>query len=151
MNTLKINIPEGYKVDTFDTTTGEIKFAPIPKVITDRIKSFDDVLDILEIDKADFEKSLHGLTPDEAAYRKVKLITEALNEGWKPEWDNDKWDKWYPWFYMPNSSGSGFAFRGAGSQLSSSYAGSRLCFKSNELAKYAANTFLDIYKEFFTA
>jgi hypothetical protein len=28
--------------------------------------------------------------------------------------------------------------------------GSRLCFRSKEIAKYAANQFLDLYKEFFT-
>ena len=88
---------------------------------------------------------------DEIAYVKLKLIAEALNEGWTPDWSNGEWDKWHPWFKMDDSSSAGrFSFYGAGNLHSVSIVGSRLCFKSKDLATYAGTQFLDIYKDFFT-
>jgi len=46
------------------------------------------------------------------------------------------------------SSGSGLAYDGYGTRVSDTSVGSRLCFKSSELAEYAGRQFQDIYKEF---
>ena len=81
------------------------------------------------------------------AHAKLVIITEALNDGWKPDWTNGNWDKYYPWFDM--SSGSGLSYDDCANQHSHSHVGSRLCFKSRDLAIYAANQFNDIYKDFF--
>lgn len=78
------------------------------------------------------------------------MLTEVLNEGWIPNWENDSELKYYPWFYML-ASGSGFrlvsvfdyACRG-------SYVSSRLVFRTEELARYAATQFIDVYKGFMT-
>lgn len=75
------------------------------------------------------------------------VIAEALNEGWNPDWDNDDELKWRPWFWM--SSPSGFAFDDTSYGDSNTYAGggSRLCFKTDALADYAATQFIDIWKD----
>ena len=122
------------------------------KDIKERIKTFDDVIRELGDDPEEFKNAISIMEePDEIAYVKLKLIAKALNEGWTPDWSNGEWDKWYPWFNMNDSSSAGrFSFHGAAYQYSHSRVGSRLCFKSEELATYAGTQFLDIYKDFFT-
>lgn len=121
------------------------------KDIKERIKTFDDVLDYHNLIAEDFFNQCSNLSTDEIAYRKIKLIAEALNEGWTPDWSNGEWDKWYPWFDFNDSSSAGrFSFYGSASQYLRSSVGSRLCFKSKDLATYAGTQFLDIYKDFFT-
>ncbi|MEG0760787.1 hypothetical protein [Chryseobacterium sp.] len=150
METLKIEIPKGFKVESFDHNTGEIKLAPIPKDIKERIKNFADVLNYHQLDISKFNEVCNGLENDEKAYKQIKLIVSALNEGWVPDWENDDEWKHYPYFYMDDSSSSGrFSFDGSGGRYSASVVGSRLCFKSEELSDYAGETFIDIYREFF--
>ncbi|MDM1557082.1 hypothetical protein HX126_21230 [Chryseobacterium indologenes] len=150
METLKIQVPEGFQIDSFNKSTGEIKFAPKPKGIKERIKDFDDVLLYHGINSDQFKKQCAGLTDDEIAYKQLKLITSALNEDWTPDWQNDDQWKYYPWFDMDSSSSSGrFSFDHSDDLFSASVCGSRLCFKSRDLCEYAAKTFIDIYREFF--
>ena len=117
--------------------------------VMERIKSFDDVLEELGIDPEEFEDGTEFLPDDEKAYRQLKLIVEALNEKWKPDWSDSSQYKYIPWFSMGGSSGSGFA-HGYVDWHSNSDVGSRLCFKSRELAEFAGKQFTDIYKRFFT-
>ena len=120
------------------------------KDIKERIKTFDDVLDYHNLIAEDFFNQCSNLSTDEIAYRKIKLIAEALNEGWTPDWSNGEWDKWYPWFDFNDSSSAGrFSFDGSADQDSLSNVGSRLCFKSEELADYAGTQFLELYRELF--
>lgn len=117
--------------------------------VTERIKTYEDACSELGITPIDESVLLsNGFTKDEIAYRKIKTITEALNEGWKPNWNDENQKKWIPWFY-PNSS-SGFVFLDASCYFSFAAAGngSRLCFKSDELAEYAGKQFVELYKEF---
>ena len=121
------------------------------KDIKQRITCLDDALRELGKDKLDFEASCVGLSEDEVAYKMLKVIAAALNEGWTPDWSNGEFDKWHPWFDMDDSSSAGrFSFRGYDDLRSCSGVGSRLCFKSKDLATYAGTQFLDIYKDFFT-
>ncbi len=148
MNTLKIQIPDGFKIDSFDVESGEVKFAPLPKDIKERIKNFGDVLKYHGITMSEFTLKYGSLELDEQAYIQLKMIVSALNEGWTPNWENGKWDKYYPWFEMGSASGVGFSYYDCAIWNSHSTVGSRLCFKSAELAKYAGNQFLEIYKIF---
>ena|SRR5689334_9094293 len=83
------------------------------------------------------------------AHAKLIIIAEAMNEGWKPDWDNNKQWKYYPWFDMRNSSGVGFSFVDCVNGDSASSVGSRLCYRTRELAEYAGKQFQDLYNEFF--
>lgn len=116
--------------------------------IMDRIKTYEDACAEIGEQPVD-EKKLKelGFTDDEITYRKIKTITKALNEGWNADWKNTDQYKYYPWFRM--SSGS-FVFSDAGCAYSYALAGngSRLCFKSSELAEYAGKQFLSLYSYF---
>ena len=82
----------------------------------------------------------------EYAYRQLVLIVKVLNEGWTPNWNDDCEKKHYCWF----SVSSGFAFDATNFTYvyANMLTGSRLCFKSRELAEFAGKTFTDIYKAY---
>jgi hypothetical protein len=121
--------------------------------ITDRIKTFEDALEIFPPSPniallLDYD----GLDPDMIAalnFVKAIIITRALNEGWEPDWNNSNQSKWYPWFYM-NPPVFRFYYSRCGITVTSTAGGSRLCFKTSELAEYAAKQFLSIYKKLLT-
>lgn len=112
--------------------------------ITERIKTFDDACAELGIDPTGVVSAKD--TKDEAAYKKLKVIVQALNEGWVPDWDKQEY-KYWPYFWM--SSSRGFSFNVCDYGRGRSTVGSLLCFKSAELCKYAAEQFKDIYNDFF--
>jgi len=120
------------------------------KDITDRIKTFNDVLSELKIDPQDFHNKTYQMEADTKAYEQVKLIVKALNEGWLPDWSNSNEYKYYPYFKIGSPSGSGFSYCDYVVWPALSTVGSRLCFKSSELARYAGEQFEDIYKDFLT-
>ena len=114
--------------------------------IIERIKTFEDAMEATgRKEVPDFSSFPEDMRKHFEALFKMVVIVEALNEGWKPNWDNYNEYKYYPWFDMSPSS---FAFSdslyvcgfaGAGS-------GSRLKLKSMELAEYCGKQFKDIWK-----
>ncbi|MFL9835012.1 hypothetical protein [Chryseobacterium terrae] len=120
--------------------------------ITKKIKTFEDACKYLKRNATlpDFsmipEKDKNSLI----AHYKLTIICEALNEGKLPNWSDGKWNKWYPYFYMDDSSASGrFSFYGSDFRCSDSAVGSRLCYNSEELSDYAAKQFEDLYRQYF--
>lgn len=104
------------------------------------------------------------------AYTRLAIIAEALNEGWRPEYTEDEY-RYYPWFglytqeeyddmndedkeccrfvgrssVVANASGGlVYASAGHGSAYSYTNIGSRLAFKSRELAIYCGKQFIEI-------
>lgn len=115
--------------------------------IIDRIKTFEDALEETgRPDVPDFSCLPSDMRKHFEALYKMEVITEALNEGWMPNWDNSNECKYYPWFVMSPSS---FAFHDSlyDFSLASAGSGSRLKFKTSELAKYAGKQFVDIWKD----
>lgn len=82
------------------------------------------------------------------AYFMLTHIIRIKNNGWKPDWTNSSQYKYTPYFYIDTDSGSRFACGGCGGWVTSSYVGSRLCFKSEKLAKKTAKEFLPIYEKY---
>lgn len=83
------------------------------------------------------------------ATTKLFLLADEVNEDWVPDWDNDDQYKWYPWFDLEKhkkNNPTGFQFFVAFYFYSTSYVGSRLCFRSREDAKFAGETYLDLYR-----
>ncbi|MGV4413848.1 hypothetical protein [Chryseobacterium sp. T1] len=122
--------------------------------IKEKVKSFEDACSILGIQPItpDFSFLEEKEQRAQLAHFKLVIITKALNEGWTPDWDNGKWDKWFPWFWFNDNSSSSsgrFSFGFSGYRYSDSYCGSRLCFKSSELADYAAEQFFDLYRDYY--
>lgn len=158
MKTLKIEIPKGFEIDSFDKQSGEIKFKEVQKSVMERIKTVEDVLADNGLTREQFDKQCEGLEEDEISYRILKLLAKSLNEGWVPDWsdpnDPNEYNeyneynkyKYFPWFEMQGSSG--FRFHGHDYLLAISGVGSRLCFKSKELARYAGQQFQHVYEQF---
>lgn len=105
------------------------------------------------------------------AYTRLAIIAEALNEGWRPEYTEDEY-RYYPWFGLYTqeeyddmddedkeccrfvgrsdcsaSASGGLVCAGAygGSAYSVASIGSRLAFKSRELAIYCGKQFIEIW------
>jgi len=115
--------------------------------ITDRIKTFEDVLEELNLSPIDFKVGCEYLEIDEVAYSKLRLIVQCLNEGWKPDFTDEQEYKYYPWFEV-NPPGSACASSYYAPSNTHAPIGSRLCFKSRELALYAGKTFEKIYTDY---
>ena len=112
-----------------------------PISIIDRVKTYEDALEVLRRDHFD-EKNLY---PREIARRKLEIIIEALNEGWKPDFNNVKQSKWYCF-----SIGVNTGLRFSSSTISHTSANTNfsvhLCLKSKELADYTGEQFKDLYE-----
>jgi hypothetical protein len=122
--------------------------------ITDRVKSFEDACRELGIDPAGVlvltsnVKEVQENFKAIAAFTKLTIIAKALNQGWTPDWSNSSQYKYYPWFEWKSGFGFSSAFYGCWGTYT--FVGSRLCFNSEELAKYAGTQFEDIYQDFLT-
>lgn len=135
----------------FDFYTDEQEY----EEITDhRVKSYTDACNVLGIEPMnEQDMKEQGYRPDEIARRKLETITEALNEGWKPDWNNTNEYKYYPYFYIEENAKAqgtaGLASAFASNAASATYAhfGSRLCFHDSETARYAGRTFTELYEQ----
>lgn len=127
---------------------------PFSDKITDRIKTLEDVIEqvgIKEKDNISIIFDYNGQNKDMIsiqAYSKLILVARVLNEGWTPNWDDSNESKYYPYFDM--RSGVGFSGSSYAIWNTHTAVGSRLCFKSRELAEYAGKQFEAIYKDFLT-
>lgn len=137
-----------------EVTTLQAVTAAEPKDITKRVKSYADACAVLGIEPMNEEVLVKlGFTGEEIARRKVGTIAEALNEGWVPNWNDTDEYKYYPWFYIePNTHGASAGLSCALTSHALTYAtasfGSRLCFKTSALARYAGETFTELYTQF---
>lgn len=151
-----------------------------PKDIRDRIKTFEDACHELG-DEHPYVKSYKDFVCDSpnfeeeadiAAYLKLRIIADALNEGWKPQFmPNEK--RWAPYFLLftqeeidemdeeikarvvSQADDSADTFVGVSYAYSDrdcpnvhASTGSRLAFKSQELSEYAGGQFIDIFADF---
>lgn len=143
-----------------------------PADVRERIKTFADAAKAVGIaDPEEWEENYSEVEPDILAYFKLRIIVQALNEGWKPQFTEDEW-RYYPWFYlytqeeindMDNDEkkrrnlqlrkiGDYAGFGCAGSDIAPSgtcaIIGSRLCLKNSELASYCGTQFIEIWMDF---
>ena len=118
--------------------------------ITDRVKTYEDACRVLEVDPDDmpFEEPRNGDDVSVNAYQMLIRIVRALNEGWTPDWSDNTTAKYYPWF--EHKSGFGLSYYGYDYASTCAGVGSRLVFKSRELAEYAGKQFQDIYIQFLS-
>ena len=117
--------------------------------ITDRLKSFEDACQVLGISTNVPEVKGLPRKHQKAIIANYKLITiaEALNEGWKPNWQDSDEYKYYPWFDMSNPAGVGVSNTYNTASLTYAAVGSRLCLKNRELAIYFGQTFTDLFND----
>ena len=87
------------------------------------------------------------------AHFKLVLIAEALNGGWQPNWNDSNEYKYAPWPWVnaddEHTSGTGLSCDYCGLWVSLTCVGSRLCYQSRDIAKYAFEQFKDLYEDYF--
>lgn len=117
--------------------------------ITDRVKSFEDACQVLGISTNVPEVKGLPRKHQKAIIANYKLIViaEALNEGWKPNWQDSDEYKYYPWFDMSNPAGVGYSSAHDTASYTDAAVGSRLCLKNRELAIYFGQTFTDLFND----
>lgn len=117
--------------------------------ITDRVKSFEDACQVLGISTNVPEVKGLPRKHQKAIIANYKLIViaEALNEGWKPNWQDSDEYKYYPWFDMSNPAGVGYSYTHHTASYTYANFGSRLCLKNRELAIYFGQTFTDLFND----
>ena len=127
------NLINAYKaVDPSNKKLLELLFPELKKSanVMDRIKTFEDAC----AETGDNPDAITNNYPSDALdFKKACIICRALNEDWVPDWENNNQFKWSPYFDM--RSGFGFSDSHYAITNSYTYVGSRLCFKSEELAK----------------
>lgn len=119
----------------------------------DRVKTFEDALALAdEKTREEYLKSVDGFnTPDEIAYKKLKLITKVVNEGWVADYTDPLQRKYFLWGgSLNNGALAGLLVAICDSALCVTYVnvGSRLNFKSREIAEYVGDQFLDLWNEY---
>ena len=186
--TIQIEVPHGKKAE-WQEVDGKTVLVMVDekdnRPVTERIKTFEDACNELGEDhpmvsvydalvtRANGEQSLaEWMGKDVVAFLKLRIITEALNEGWHPKFTEDEY-RYYPWFYIYNKEEydnfseeekrrcvgralfSAYAYGGlvyASASYASSYSGSdvgaRLAFSNRDLAEYAGRQFIDIWTDF---
>ena len=176
---IEIEIPEG-KVAEWKEINGVTALVLVDekdnRPVTERIKTFEDACNELGEENvlvqayrtAEFNTSGNkNDVSDVVAYLKLRVIAEALNEGWEPKFTTDEY-RWYPWFYLhtqeeidkmdkekkkklwpigsyPDSASATSDIVWAGSDSSFS---ARLAVKSEELAEYFGKQFIDIWSDY---
>jgi len=121
------------------------------------IKTFEDACKALKLDAKKVLPDVSAMPKKHQAaliaHSKLIIITEALNEGWQPNWNDDNEWKYYPWFVVKASekkpAGFGFSVTDFALWGTDTGVGSRLCFRSSELALYAAKQFEKLYIDYF--
>lgn len=149
MKQIKINIPDGFKIKSFDEKTGEVSFEPVPKDIRERINNLHDVFALNNTTEDAFNKKWEGFAPHEKANALEILIVAAYNEDKLLDF-TDGTLKYYPCFKMGSPSGAGFAYDDYVYWSAISYVGSRLVFHGENAYENmfdAVNKFLPQYKD----
>lgn len=167
MKKIEIEIPEGKELKLINGVYTLVD----PQDITERIKTFEDACRELGEDHPlvkEWQMCRQNISSDLKAYLCLRIITEALNEGWTPQFTKDE-GRWYLWYklitkeeyyelyaedknrviYLDNDF-VGFLFKILffDASYKGAFIGSRLVFKSRELAEYAGKQFTNLYIKF---
>lgn len=120
------------------------KFFQLPKNIMDTVKSFKDACSVLGI----HPESVYSTsdTKDEIAFKKLKVIIKALNEGWYPNWDNSNEAKYFNYFNMER----GFSSYATNYNSTTTSVPSALYLRTRELAQYCAKIAYEEYKDYLS-
>ena len=157
-----------------------------PKNIMERVKTFEDACGVLGEDhqyvKAyrEWMRIYYAECTDVTAYLKLRIIVEALNEGWKPDFTNNEEYRYYPYLCLWSKEeleqktdawkdernlqlwiGGGNSSYGAYCGLASAYSYSawslalanfsaRLAHKTEELAIYSGKQFTELWANYTT-
>lgn len=188
--TIQIKVPSGKKAE-WQEVDGKTVLVMVDekdnRPVTERIKTFEDACNELGEDNlmvrvyqtliardGKTEQSLaEWMGKDVVAFLKLRIITEALNEGWHPKFTEVEC-RYYPWFYIYTKEkynnfseeenhrrvgraiyrgcnyacaygGVSYAIASHGASSAYAVVGSHLAFSNRDLAEYAGKQFIDIW------
>lgn len=142
---------QDYMDDNDDLTIFDFNIEEVEIQEACKIQTYEDACRVLGVEPVDEQAmAAAGFRADEIARRKLETITAALNDGWKPDWNDTDQYKYVPWFWIKPRPGQTYAgLASASTNYAPSYTlaniGSRLCFKNAGVARYAANQFTELY------
>lgn len=175
---ITIPVPDGKRAEWINgvlTLVDEQKVDNRP--VTERIKTFTDACNAIGDEHPLVKEYLRVadgniILDDLYAYLKLRIIVAALNEGWEPKFEKGEY-RYFPWFYLytkeqydelddeekwrcvlrsGSNTSSSYGFVGCGAYLDASLSdtsnGSRLTFRSRELAAYAGRQFIEEWADF---
>lgn len=175
---ITIPVPDGKRAEWINgvlTLVDEQKVDNRP--VTERIKTFTDACNALGDEHPLVKEYLRVadgniILDDLYAYLKLRIIVAALNEGWEPKFTEDEY-RYFPWFYfytkeeydklddegkgrcvlrsgVYTNSYVGFVscFASYDASNSNTSSGSRLAFRTRELAAYAGRQFIEEWANF---
>lgn len=169
---IEVEVPNGKKPEWVNGVLTLVDEKP--KNVMERVKTFEDACNDLGIDHNEWmqDKKELGLEADVIAYLKLRIIAAALNEGWQPQFTEDEY-RYFPWFclytqseidemseedksrvvfrsfyYAYANGGVAYAFTYYDSSNAHTSFGSRLAFKTRELAEYAGRQFVEIWADY---
>ena len=144
-------------IDTLNKANPETKEILMDLFRVQLITSFEDACEKVHI--SPILPKVDGLREKDAkhiiATYKLLIITEALNDGWAPDFNNWNEKKWYVYLLGGGavsgaSAGLGCSYAGGSVAISVANVGSRLCFKNENLLTYSVETFKDLWKDYFS-
>jgi hypothetical protein len=121
------------------------KFFTKPKSIIDGVNSFEDACKVLGLNAFDVFNTKFDSVSD-IAFKKLKVIIKALNEGWYPNWENENEGKYWCWWTMKG----GFSYYTTSYYSTFTFVPSALCLRTRELTEHAAKIALQEYKEYYS-
>lgn len=137
-------VDEMFKASDANQTKVLNKFFKIPLDIRSKIKSFLDACSVLNINPNTVYSETDSIS--DKAFKRLKIIVKALNEGWYPNWENENEYKWMNYFKMKG----GFSYWVTDYYHTSTFVPSALCLKNKELALHLIEIALDDYKEYYS-
>ena len=145
--------------------------------VTERIKTFEDAC--AELGDSNpmvlAYRDMNDNMPDITAYMKLRIITAALNEGWKPQFTKNE-RRWYPllrlynhdemlemsdeWKQKHTSIYDRDCYKGEYDGLATTYTSNspsiasssfapHLCYRNVALADYSGKQFIDLWADFY--
>ena len=113
------------------------------------LKTFDDLCHACGTTEDEFEERWKRIPVDSqtVSFQRMKILSDAINQDWKPDHFNTDQCKWFPYFKV---SSSGFGFSGSSYDCDFTHAsvGSRLCFESEVKSDYAGRQFTQLFQDF---
>jgi len=113
-----------------------------------KTETLDEAFEVTKRPKVDFSNSPDDLRAYFEDQYNAIVLTEAINDGWKPDMMDTNQKKWFPVFRIDPSSPSGLVFGSSRYYHSNADAAdaSRLCFESEKASDHAGKTFTEVYK-----
>lgn len=175
MREISIKIPDG-KTAVQKEVNGNMVIELVDEApITERVKTFSDALREVGIkDSAEeWEKKYETLEKSVVAYMKLSIITDAINEGWKQEFERKLGIIYFPIFFfytkedyskmnedekskvISHSYNDSIIYLGVKESISnfnygisSASMGIKFAFKTKKLSEYAGHQFIEIWADY---